>query len=331
MAIRIVYSAVPTITPGLTVTGVVTATSFSGMGATPVGAITMYGGAAAPTGWLLCNGAAVSRTTYAALFAVLSTTFGVGDGATTFNVPDLRDRSPMGANTTVALGATGGALTAAHTHAVGTYAVDSHTHGPGTLTATHNHGVGTYAISSHTHAAGTLAGDSHTHGDGTLAVASHTHGVGTFVVGGHTHALSDSAYAQIMCDSGNDVHARQVSGVTSWTSTNTAVGTSEATAAQTAGTALRGATDSTVPTFTGDSGSASPDVTGNTGAATVTISGSTAAATPTLSGNSGDTDALVNGGVTAGGTATISGTSASTAPSVLHPVLGVQHIIYAGV
>ena len=49
-----------------------------------------YAGSSAPSGWLLCNGQAVSRTTYAALFAIVATTYGTGDGSTTFNVPDLR-------------------------------------------------------------------------------------------------------------------------------------------------------------------------------------------------------------------------------------------------
>jgi len=65
----------------------------------PVGTIVMYGAAAAPTGWLLCDGAAISRTTYAALFAVIGTTFGAGDGSTTFNVPDMRGIFPRGAGT----------------------------------------------------------------------------------------------------------------------------------------------------------------------------------------------------------------------------------------
>lgn len=59
---------------------------------TPPGAILPYAGAAAPTNWLLCYGQALSRTTYAALFAVLGTTYGVGDGSTTFNIPDIRGR-----------------------------------------------------------------------------------------------------------------------------------------------------------------------------------------------------------------------------------------------
>ena len=56
----------------------------------PTGSIIMYGAATAPTGWLECDGSAVSRTTYADLFAVIGTTFGEGDGSTTFNLPDLR-------------------------------------------------------------------------------------------------------------------------------------------------------------------------------------------------------------------------------------------------
>jgi microcystin-dependent protein len=55
---------------------------------TPVGTITGYGGAAAPSGWLLCDGSAVSRTAYAELFSVIGTTYGTGNGSTTFNVPN---------------------------------------------------------------------------------------------------------------------------------------------------------------------------------------------------------------------------------------------------
>ena len=62
----------------------------------PSGAMVMFGGASAPTGWLLCDGAAVSRATYATLFAAIGTTWGVGNGSTTFNVPDLRGRAPIG-------------------------------------------------------------------------------------------------------------------------------------------------------------------------------------------------------------------------------------------
>jgi len=71
-------------------------TSFAAPSFEP-GMILPYGGASAPAGWLVCNGAAVSRTTYANLFSVLGTTYGVGDGTTTFNVPDFLGRTVLGA------------------------------------------------------------------------------------------------------------------------------------------------------------------------------------------------------------------------------------------
>jgi microcystin-dependent protein len=64
---------------------------------TPVGAVTMWVAADAPTGWTLCQGQAISRATFGSLFTVIGTTYGAGDGSTTFNLPDLRGRVPMGA------------------------------------------------------------------------------------------------------------------------------------------------------------------------------------------------------------------------------------------
>lgn len=64
-----------------------------------------------PSGWLRCDGSAVSRSTYAALFAKIGTSWGVGNGSTTFNLPDARNRTPVGAGTTYALGAKGGEAT----------------------------------------------------------------------------------------------------------------------------------------------------------------------------------------------------------------------------
>ncbi len=91
----------------------------TGSGATltgifPVWMITPYAWTAAPTGWLICDWTAYSRTvTYSALFAVTSTLYWVGDGATTFNIPDLRGRVPVGKNsaTFATLGSTGWAET----------------------------------------------------------------------------------------------------------------------------------------------------------------------------------------------------------------------------
>lgn len=64
----------------------------------PVGSIMPYGGTTAPDGWLMCDGSAVSRTTYADLFTVVGTAFGEGDGVTTFNLPDLRGRFLRGSD-----------------------------------------------------------------------------------------------------------------------------------------------------------------------------------------------------------------------------------------
>ena len=94
----------------------------------PTGGMMMWGTASAPTGYLLCNGSAVSRSTYSALFAVIGTAFGSGDGSTTFTLPDFRDRFPVGAGTTYSANSTGGskdAIVVSHTHT----ATDSgHTH-----------------------------------------------------------------------------------------------------------------------------------------------------------------------------------------------------------
>jgi microcystin-dependent protein len=85
------------------------------------GSIKMWGSSTPPMGWALCNGLAVSRATYPTLFTRIGTIWGPGDGSTTFNLPDFRDRFAVGASDTVAPGATGGFADAAvitHTHPV---------------------------------------------------------------------------------------------------------------------------------------------------------------------------------------------------------------------
>lgn len=70
--------------------------TFTPSGSSETGAVTFFARTAAPIGWLKANGAAVSRTTYASLFSAIGTTFGVGDGSTTFNLPDMRGEFPRG-------------------------------------------------------------------------------------------------------------------------------------------------------------------------------------------------------------------------------------------
>jgi microcystin-dependent protein len=104
----------PTASAGTNTTQLAT-TAFVLSNANPTGGIMMWGTGTAPTGWLLCAGTAVSRTTYAALFAIIGTTFGVGDGSTTFNLPNYTNRMPYG-TTVAATGGSADAVVVSHTH-----------------------------------------------------------------------------------------------------------------------------------------------------------------------------------------------------------------------
>jgi microcystin-dependent protein len=111
-----------------------------------------YGGGTPPSGYLPCNGAAVSRTTYAALYAVLGDSWGPGNGSTTFNLPDCRGRAPRAADTMNGNGVTGAAgndagsrtalFVGGATSGVGSYQADS-TKDPGlslgSSLGTHDH------------------------------------------------------------------------------------------------------------------------------------------------------------------------------------------------
>jgi len=83
--------------------------NLQGLQGVNTGIIVPWSNASVPSGFLECNGAAVSRTTYSALFAVVGTTYGSGDGSTTFDLPDLTDRVAIGKSPTYALASTGGA------------------------------------------------------------------------------------------------------------------------------------------------------------------------------------------------------------------------------
>lgn len=122
--------------------------------AVPVGSLQLYGGSSAPTGWLLCDGSAISRSTYASLYAVISTVYGSGDGSSTFNIPDFRGRSPIGVGT-------GSGLTARALAA--TVGVESHPLVTAELPS-HNH---TATDSGHTHT-GTTGGQSADHNHAVL-------------------------------------------------------------------------------------------------------------------------------------------------------------------
>jgi len=93
--------------------------NLTGIEGIPTATIVPWSSSSVPSGFLECNGAAVSRSTYSALFAIVGTTYGAGDGASTFNLPDLQDNVAIGKSGTKALASTGGANTVQSTGNVG--------------------------------------------------------------------------------------------------------------------------------------------------------------------------------------------------------------------
>jgi microcystin-dependent protein len=223
-------------------TAIYTASAIS----TPIGTIAMWLTGSPPNGWTLMQGQQnLSRVGYPDLFSLWGTTYGVGDGSTTFGIPDFRQRIPIGQ-------ISGGALATLAT-LTGSW---DHTHGPGTL-----------AVTSHTHGAGTLTVASHTHDSGTLTVASHTHGAGSLSVDPHTHFFEGTtdvnSVTGVTVTTGGDVdmipdHDHDFSGTT-----------------ESASPALSGTTASAAPAINGgNTGSTAPVINGGVTGATAPTVGS---------------------------------------------------------
>lgn len=134
------------------------------------GDVKMVAGTTAPSGWLLCNGTAVSRTTYASLYAAIGTYYGAGDGSTTFNLPNLQGRVPVGVLSSNAAFDTPGDTGGEYTHTMTQAELVSHTH---TQNA-HSHGV---------------TDNGHNHSQN-----SHSHGVND---PGHNHGQDAHSHSQV--------------------------------------------------------------------------------------------------------------------------------------
>jgi microcystin-dependent protein len=132
-----------------------------------------------PAGFLECDGSAVSRSTYADLFAVIGTTYGAGNGSTTFDLPDLQDNVLLGKSNNKALASTGGANTVSATGNVGGNAA--------------NHTLTTSELAAHTHALHNPGGSTITSGSVTFNLANPGAVTPTTPTGGggaHSHTLS---------------------------------------------------------------------------------------------------------------------------------------------
>lgn len=130
----------------------------------PAGMVVPYAGASAPSGWLLCDGQAVSRTAYPALFQVLGVTYGYGDGVNTFNVPDLRECSPIG------VGRRGSGVSTHETYTLGQFKDDKfaeHKHSCSSTSNDHTHNFTTGPMDQHSSGSwGTRVTNSKLDGDG---------------------------------------------------------------------------------------------------------------------------------------------------------------------
>ena len=156
----------------------------------PTGFIMPYAGATAPTGWLIADGSALSRITYADLYNVIGTTYGVGNGSTTFNIPDLRTKVPAGksaSGTFSTLGASGGN----ETKALGIGDMPAHTHTfSGTTSYVGNH--------QHTQTAGQGGGGfiANTAQGGIASPSGQVTSSVTTAAGGHDHTYSGTTSSQ---------------------------------------------------------------------------------------------------------------------------------------
>lgn len=206
----------------------------------PIGLPAPWLTATAPSGWVFLDGAQKSRVTYKALYELWGTTFGIGDGSTTFNLPDFRGRFYLGkaaAGTGSVIGETGGTLD--HTHTMG-----SHTH----------------TIPAHTH---TISSD-----------GAHTHTFTTGSSGAHTHTYSgttsiDNSGALVRDDvlnayAANHLHTHTYSGTTSSDGSHSHSGTTDSGGAHTHGGVTGSTSGTTGSASAGTSGTSNPAyITGN--------------------------------------------------------------------
>ena len=146
-----------------------------------------FAGRTVPNGYLLCDGRAVSRTTYSRLFQAIGTIYGSGDGSTTFNLPNGNGRTLQG----------GAASQVGNYLSAGLPGI-THTHSGTTASAgSHNHTASSASAGAHVHSASSANAGSHTHTASTGATGAHTHTRGTMEITGQINAVFEADTTQV--------------------------------------------------------------------------------------------------------------------------------------
>jgi microcystin-dependent protein len=264
----------------------------------PSGSIMATGRATAPTGWILCDGTAISRVTYAALFAAIGTAYGVGDGSTTFNLPDLRGKFALGkavSGTGNTLGGTGGAIDHTHSTPNHTHSIPAHTHDLG----------------NHVH-----AGPSHRH-----TVSDHTH-----TIPAHYHGVTGNGATIAISNSGTHVHGvKGKTGGSDGSGSNRAQGASSTSGTNvtfTDATDGGSAHDHANGSFSGYVGNVSGAISGD-----ITITSSSSGSGYTSYDGTGNTGVPVPNLSGSGGSGTSGSDGASTTGTANPPFQVVNYII----
>ena len=186
-----------------------------GGGVIPTGIIQMFGGTTPPTGFLLCDGSLISRATYATLFGVIGTAYGAGDGSTTFKLPDLRQRFPLGkaaSGTGAVLGVTGGEIDHDHSGPSHTHSGPSHSHAQ----VAHVHNLGNSPSSGGGYSTTSVGGHDHTVPSQNTSSDSHAHSFSdSFGTGGPSDTYAGGIGGGLGVPTTGHSHSGSVSGSTS--------------------------------------------------------------------------------------------------------------------
>lgn len=202
----------------------------------PSGSLTMYAGSVVPVGWLPCDGREVNRITYAGLFSAIGTTYGSGNGSSTFNLPNFNGRFPMGQGLSPVSGVNRGLAASGgiETKVLSVNEMPSHNHGGATANAAinHYHTGTTNAAGTHNHSGSTTVNGNHAHlvdqasffystfpaggagaytgdtakNDSTLGAGDHSHTLSINNAGNHAHDFQTSYIA-----GGVNAHAHAIS------------------------------------------------------------------------------------------------------------------------